>query len=65
MPFDGQVDEVEQALGFYLFSRHIGWRAMVVMHNKRTIRKYQEILGIMIRGKLPPVGSDVGRSPMY
>jgi hypothetical protein len=63
--FDGQVDEVEQAMGFYLFGRHVGWRTLVLMHNKRTIRKYEDILGIKIREEFRPVGPDAERSLAY
>ena len=63
--FTGTVDELEQALGFYLLGRHIGWRALVVVHNKRTIRKYEGILGIDIREAFPEVGADAERSMGY
>jgi len=63
--FDGQVDDVERAMGFYLFGRHVGWRTLVVMHNKRTIRKYEDILGIKIRDEFPPEGPDAERSLAY
>lgn len=63
--FRGQVDELEQAVGFYLLGRHVGWRALVIMHNKRTIRKYEEILGINIRTEFDPEGPDAQRSMGY
>jgi hypothetical protein len=63
--FQGQVDELEMAIGMYMVGRHIGWRPLVVIHNKRTIRKYEEILGINIREEFPEEGPDWDRSWGY
>lgn len=63
--FDGSVDEVEQAIGFYMAGRHMGWRPLVVIHNKRTIRKYEDILGVKIREEFAPEGPDCDRSVAY
>jgi hypothetical protein len=61
----GTVDELEQALGFYILGRHVGWRVLVVVHNKRTIRKYEEILGISIREVFPETAAASDRSIGY
>lgn len=58
----GTVDELEQALGFYIFGRHVGWKVLVLVHNKRTIRKYEEILGISIREAFPETAAASDRS---
>jgi hypothetical protein len=47
--FVGQFDELEAALGMMLLGRLVGWKVLALIHNKRTIRKYEEILGINIR----------------
>lgn len=61
----GQVDELEQAIGFYFIGRHVGWRPLLVMHNKRTIRKYEADLGIDIRKEFREIGPDADRSIGY
>lgn len=58
----GTVDELEQALGFYILGRHVGWKVLVLVHNKRTIRKYEEILGISIREVFPETAVASDRS---
>jgi len=63
--FDGQVDELEQAIGFYMVGRHVGWKPLVLMHNKRTIRKYENILGIKIREAFDPAEPDAERCTGY
>ena len=61
----GMIDELEQALGFYVIGRHFGWKVLVLVHNKRTIRKYEEILGISIREAFPDTASASERSIGY
>lgn len=47
--FSGSADELEKALGMLMFGDYVGWKVLVLIHNKRTVRKYEEILGISIR----------------
>ena len=54
--FHGQIDELENAIGMLMTGRLLGWRVLIIMHNKRTIRKYEEILSINIREMFPPEG---------
>ena len=63
--FDGVVDEIEPAIGAYLFARHVGWKPMVLVHNKRTLRKYEEVLGIEFRKEFPEAGPDAERSNAF
>lgn len=63
--FQGVSDTLEQAIGMYMFGRHMGWKVLVLMHNKRTIRKYEEVLGINIREEFPEVGPDAPRSMAF
>ncbi len=60
----GSIDELEQALGMYVLARHTGWKPLVLMHNKRTIRKYEEIVGKPIRD-FPEEGPAAMRSVGY
>lgn len=63
--YGGQVDTLEQAIGMYWVGRHLGWKTLVLMHNKRTLRNYEQILGISIREAFPEVGPDAERSSAY
>ncbi len=60
--FEGQADELEQAIGFYFLGRHVGWRPLVLMHDKRTIRKWEKALRINIREVFDESGPDADRS---
>ena len=63
--FEGQLDELESALGMLLIGRHFGWRVLVLIHNKRTIRKYEELLGIEVRKYFPEITPASRRSFGY
>ena len=60
--FKGQLDELESALGMYVLGRHVGWKVLYLVHSKKTIAKYEEILGITVREEFPEVGPEAHRS---
>ena len=63
--FSGNMDELESALGMYMIGRHLGWKVLYILHSKRTIRKYEEILGINIREEFPAEGPDASRAVSF
>jgi hypothetical protein len=64
--FKGNVDHLEAAIGMLLVGRVVGWKVLLLVHNKRTIRKYEEILGnIDIRQFLPEETKVSDRSLAY
>jgi hypothetical protein len=61
--FQGQLDELESALGMLRMGHHFGWKVLYLIHSKRTIRKYESILGdIRIRDIFPETGPSSYRS---
>ena len=62
---DMQLDELESALGMYVIGWHFGWKVLYVIHSKKTIRKYEEILGIKIRDVFKEVGDDAHRTNAF
>ena len=64
--FDGNLDELESAVGMIMLGRHYGWRVMLLIHSPNTIRKYLKILGIKnLRDVLPEVGVLAHRSTAW
>lgn len=63
--FSGSSDELEKAIGMLMLGDYLGWKVLVIIHNKRTIRKYEEILGINIREFFPEEGPIAERSLGY
>lgn len=51
--YKGDIGDLEAAIGMYMVGRLMGWKVLVLIHNKRTIRKYEETLGINIREEFP------------
>lgn len=60
--FSGQLDELESALGMYVMGRHFGWKVLYLIHTKRTVKKYEEILGIKVSEEFEPLGPDSVRT---
>lgn len=60
-----QIDELESALGMYMIGFHFGWKVLYVIHSKKTIRKYEEILGISVRDAFDEFGPDADRTNAY
>ena len=60
-----QLDELESALGMYLVGFHFGWKVLYMIHSKRTIKKYEAILGIKVTEVFDPVGPDADRTNAF
>jgi hypothetical protein len=60
--FEGQLDDLERAIGMLHMGFHFGWRVLVLIHSKRTIRKYEGILDIVVRDFFPEEGPSSYRS---
>lgn len=63
--FKGQLPELESAIGMLYMGDHFGWKILVLIHSKRTLRKYENILGIKIREQFPDEGPSAVRSKGY
>ena len=63
--FKGQLDELEAALGMLRMGHHFGWRVLVLIHDKRTIRKYERILAIKVREAFAEEGPSAERCQGY
>lgn len=63
--FSGTSDELEAALGMYVLGIYMGWKPLVLMHSKKTIRKYEQILGITVREEFGDTGPNSERSKAF
>jgi len=54
--YKGQNGELENAIGTMDLGRLFGWNILALIHNKRTIRQYEEILDFDVREELPEEG---------
>lgn len=60
--FEGQLDELESAIGMLLLARQLGWKPVYLIHSRKTVQKYEGILGVSLREIVPPVGRLAKRS---
>lgn len=63
--FKGDLLQLESALGMLQMGHHFGWKVLYIVHSKRTIRNYENILGIKIRDIFPEAGPSSYRSAGY
>lgn len=60
--FSGSLEELEKAIGMMMIGYHFGWKVLLLVHSKRTIKKYEKILDIDIREFFPAEGASAKRS---
>ena len=60
--FSGSLEELEKAIGMLIIGYHFGWKVLLLVHSKRTIRKYENILDINIKEFFPAEGRSAKRS---
>jgi hypothetical protein len=60
--FSGSLEELEKAIGMLIIGYHFGWKVLLLVHSKRTIRKYESILDINIKEFFPAEGRSAKRS---
>ena len=60
--FQGDLTQLEAALGMLRMGHQFGWKVLYLIHSKKTIRTYEEILGRKIRDIFPETGPSSYRS---
>lgn len=51
--FKGLGTTLESAVGAYVLGNVYGWRAVFMMHNQKTVARYNKILGFRIQDVCP------------
>lgn len=60
--FRGDLCQLEAALGMLRMGHHFGWKVLYIIHSKKTIRNYEDILNIRIRDVFEETGPSSYRS---
>lgn len=60
--FRGNANELEGALGMLFMARRYGWKVVMLVHDRKTVRKYEKILSIDLREYFPAVGDRAEKS---
>lgn len=54
--FKGDITDLQKAVGTLILSRNMGWKPIFLIHERRTIKKYEQILGVEFRQVAPDIG---------
>jgi hypothetical protein len=63
--YRGPLEVLEAALGMYVIGHHFGWKVLHMVHSRRTVARYEAILGIKVRDVFAPIGPDAERANAY
>ena len=42
--FRGDITQLEAAIGLISMTEHLGWKPMLLVHDARTVKKYEDII---------------------
>ena len=60
--YHGDATEFERAVGAYVLGLSMGWKPLLLIHDRKVVRKYGGILGLDFKERLPEVGEIAHRS---
>jgi len=60
--FRGNIHHLEMAIGMLTIGRELGWKPLLLIHDKKTIRRSEEILGVNFRELFPEIGKNADKS---
>ena len=60
--FRGNINELKGAIGALMIARRFGWKPLLLMQDKRSVDKYERILGVSFRELFPEEGDLAGKS---
>lgn len=63
--YRGEGTQLESAIGSLFVGNAYGWRVMYLMHNRSTLKKYEQILDVKFQECLPDETARSKLSPAY
>ena len=61
--FEGDITTLESAIGAYVVGLKLGWKPLLLIHDKKTIAKYERILSL--NEEMDPVGDWAPKSKAW
>ena len=55
--FRGDITNLEHAIGCFYVGRQLGWKVMLLIHDRKSIKKYEDLLALNFKEHMPEVGS--------
>ena len=53
--FHGDSSQLESAIGALILGQHVGWKVMMLIHSRSTLKNYSKILDVPDIRKLMPI----------
>jgi len=63
--FEGDAAILGAAIGALMIGRHIGWKPLLLIYDRKTIKRYETNLQIEFRKVLPEIGKYANRSKAW
>ncbi|MBE0624775.1 MAG: hypothetical protein IH606_08190 [Burkholderiales bacterium] len=63
--FRGNSARLSNAIGYLFIGRRFGWRVALLMHDRKSVKDYEQILGIDSREIFPEIGQLAEKSVAY
>ena len=63
--FKGNMTRFSNAVGYLFIARKFGWRVALLMHDRKSVKDYEKILGIDSRQIFPEIGPLAEKSVAY
>lgn len=61
--FRGDIPELERAIGAVFVGRQMGWKVLLLIHDRKTIKRYEETLDLQFKEpNMPEVGKYAHKS---
>ena len=63
--FKGDSRRLSNAIGYLMIGRVMGWKVMLLMHDRKSVKDYEQILQIISKDIFPPFGVMADKSFAY
>ena len=63
--FKGDSRRLSNAIGYLMMGRVMGWKVMLLMHDRKSVKDYEEILKIDSKEIFPEFGRMANKSMAY
>lgn len=63
--YKGDLTHLERAIGVYFVGRRMGWKILFIMHDKKTLKRYEDILQIQFKEEFKDFEDQAERTNIY
>lgn len=60
--YKGDVTQLERAVGAAILGRRLGWKVLLLVHDRKTVEKYERLLKLNFKVVMAPEGDTAHKS---